>query len=116
MVDIVLVNNITDDLIQMFNLNREDELYEFCLDNKVIGHGIIRKNSNNKIYVVIAKKYQGRGYGGKLFEFLLSKTNESMEFSIPKDNYVIQRIIQKNKGIEIGRDKEEVFYLIDKNN
>ena len=113
MIDLIEINNITDALIQEFNLVKEDQLFGCYLNNIQIGYAIIRKKTNNKLFLVIAKKYQNKGYGSEIFKLLLSKVNESVMCSVPFDNIKMQRIIQKNNGIETGRNGKEILYIID---
>ena len=58
MINLIKVNEIGDDLIQEFKLSKEDQLYECQLDNIKIGYAIIRNEKNNKIFMVLAEKYQ----------------------------------------------------------
>lgn len=113
MIDLIEINNITDALIQEFNLVKEDKLFGCYLNNIQIGYAIIRKKTNNKLFLVIAKKYQNKGYGSEVFKLLLSKVNELVMCSVPFDNIKMQRIIQKNNGMEVGRNGKETLYIID---
>ncbi len=113
MIELIEINNITDALIQEFNLVKEDQLFGCYLDNIQIGYAIIRKKINNRLFMVIAKKYQNKGYGSEIFKLLLSKVNESVMCSVSFDNIKMQRIIQKNKGLEVGRNGQEIIYMID---
>ena len=116
MIELIKSSVIGDDLIQEYNLLKEDQLFECHLNNQKIGYAIIRKNETDRIYLIIAKKYQNKGYGSIIFKQLLSKINENIICSVPFDNIRMQRIIQKNKGIEIGRNKETIKYIIKKDN
>lgn len=113
MINLVGVGKISDELIQEFNLARGDLLYECHSDNEKIGYAVIREKTNNKIFLVIAEKYQNKGYGSIIFKLLLSKINDSVIFSVPFENIKMQRIIQKNNGIEIGRNGKEIQYIIE---
>lgn len=113
MIDLIEVNKISDDLIQEFKLFKEDELYECHLNNKKIGYAIIRKKINDRIFLIVAKQYQNKGYGSSIFKLLLSKINGSVICSIPFENIKMQRIIQKNNGIEIGRNGKTIQYIIE---
>lgn len=115
MINLIEVNKITFDLIQEFQLLKEDKLYECKLNNVKIGYAIIRRDVNNKLFLIISEKYQNKGYGSNIFKILLSKVNESFICSVPFDNFKMQRIIQKNNGIEIGRNGKEIIYKIDCN-
>ena len=115
MIDLIEVNKITDDLIQEFKLLKEDQLYECHLNNTKIGYAIIRKKTNDKLFLILAKKYQNKGYGSDIFKLLLSKVNEPVICSVPFENVKMHRIIQKNNGIEIGRNGKEVLYIIEHN-
>jgi len=46
MIELAEVKQISDDLIQEFNLVKEDLIYECHLDNKKIGYAIIREKLN----------------------------------------------------------------------
>ena len=113
MINLIEVNKITDDLIQEFKLSKEDQFYECHLNNTKIGYAIIRKNINDKLFLILAEKYQNKGYGSDIFKLLLSKVNETIICSVPFDNIKMQRIIQKNNGIEIGRNGKEISYIIE---
>lgn len=113
MIELIQVNKITDDLIQEFKLVKEDWLYECHFNNIKIGYAVIRKKTNDKIFLVLAKQYQNKGYGSTIFKLLLSKMNESVICSVPFENIKMQRIIQKNNGIEIGRNGEMIQYIIE---
>lgn len=114
MIDLIEVNKITDDLIQEFKLLKEDQLYECHLNNAKIGYAIIRKKTNDKLFLIIAEKYQNKGYGSDIFKLLLSKVNESVICSVSFENVKMQRIIQKNNGFEVGRNGKEVLYIIER--
>lgn len=115
MISLIKVNKITDDLIQKFKLLKDDQFYECHLKNENIGYAIIRKNANNKLFLILAEKYQNKGYGSYIFNLLLSKVNDSVTCSVPFENVKMHRIIQKNNGIEVGRNGNEVFYIIEHN-
>lgn len=115
MINLIKVNEIGDDLIQEFKLSKEDQLYECQLDNIKIGYAIIRNEKNNKIFMVLAEKYQNNGYGSAIFKLLLSKINDSFTCSVPFENFKMQSIIQKNNGVEIGRNGKEISYIINVN-
>ena len=114
MINLIEAKAITDDLIQEFNLVKDDLLYECYLDNVKIGYAIIRNKINDKIFLIIAKKYHNKGYGSTIFSLLLSKINGSFKCLVPFDNIKMQRIIQKNNGIEIGRNGQIIQYIIKK--
>lgn len=114
MIDLIEVKEITDDLIQEFKLVKEDLLYKCYLDKEKIGYAIIRNNINDKIFLIVAKKYQNKGYGSIIFSLLLSKINDSVRCLVPFENIKMQRIIQKNNGIEIGRNGQIIQYIIRK--
>ena len=112
MIKLIEVNEITDDLIQEFELVKEDLLYKCYLDETKIGYAIIRNKINDRIFLFVTKKYQNKGYGSTIFKLLLSKTNGSVKCLVPIDNIKMQRIIQKNKGIELGRNGQIIQYII----
>ena len=114
MIDLIEVSQINDVLIQEFSLVRGDLLYECLLDKEKIGYAVIREKTNNKIFLVIAEKYQNKGYGSIIFKLLISKINDSVIFSVPFENIKMQRIIQKNNGIEVGRNGLEIQYILNK--
>ena len=66
------------------------------------------------IFLIVAKKYQNKGYGSIIFSLLLSKINDSVRCLVPFENIKMQRIIQKNNGIEIGRNGQIIQYIIRK--
>ncbi len=113
MIDLIKVNEITDDLIQKFKLVKEDQLYECYLNDIKIGYAIIRQKVNDRLFLAIAKKYQNKGYGSIIFKLLLSKVNDTVMCSVSFDNYKMQRIIFKNNGIEVGRDGKKILYIIE---
>ena len=115
MINLIEINEIGDDLIQEFKLSKEDQLYECYLDNIKIGYAIIRSEKNNKIFIIIAEKYQNKGYGSAIFKLLVSKINDSFTCSVPFENFKMQRIVQKNNGVEIGRNGKEILYIINHN-
>lgn len=115
MINLIEINEIGDDLIQEFKLSKEDQLYECYLDNIKIGYAIIRGERNNKIFIIIAEKYQNKGYGSAIFKLLVSKINDSFTCSVPFENFKMQRIVQKNNGVEIGRNGKEILYIINHN-
>lgn len=114
MIDIIQLENITDDLIQLFKLVKDDQLYECYLDKTKIGYAIIRNRVNDKIFLTVAKEYQNKGYGSIIFESLISKIDEPIICEVSFENIKMQRIIQKNKGIEIGRNGKTIQYIIEK--
>lgn len=114
MIELREVKKITDDLIQEFQLVKEDKIYECHLDDKKIGYAIIRKKITDRIFLVIAKKYQNKGYGSTIFNLLLSKIDETVICSVPIENTKMQRIVENNNGIEIGRNGKTIQYTIDK--
>lgn len=113
MISLNKVEKITDDLIQKFELSKGDQLYECYLSNIKIGYAIIRKKVRDELFIIIAQKYQNKGYGSAVFKLLLSKVNKSVICSVSFDNVKMQRIIQKNNGIEIGRNGKEIAYIIE---
>lgn len=115
MINLIEINEIGDDLIQEVKLSKEDQLYECYLDNIKIGYAIIRSERNNKIFIIIAEKYQNKGYGSAIFKLLVSKINDSFTCSVPFENFKMQRIVQKNNGVEIGRNGKEILYIINHN-
>ena len=115
MIDLIEINRITDDLIKEFKLLKEDQLFECYLHNKKIGYAIIRKKTTDRLFLILAEKYQNKGYGNEIFKLLLSKVNEPVICTVPFENIKMQRIIQKNNGIEIGRNGKEILYIIECN-
>ena len=113
MISLNEVIKITDDLIQKFELSKDDQLYECYLNDTKIGYAIIRKKVRNELFTIIAQKYQNNGYGSAVFKLLLSKFNKSVICSVSFDNIKMQRIIQKNNGVEIGRNGKEIAYIIE---
>ena len=113
MIELIEANKISDDLIQEFKLVKEDILYECYLDNKKIGYAIIQNKRNDRIFIVVAKKYQNQGYGSIIFKLLISKLTESVICSVPLENIKMQRIVQKNNGVEIGRNGNTIQYNIE---
>lgn len=114
MINLKEVNKITDDLIEEFRLTKNDRLYECYLDNAKIGYAIIRDRVNDQLYIFVADKYQNNGYGSEIFKLLLSKVNKSSKCIVELDNVKMIRIVQKNNGIEIGRNGKEILYIIEK--
>lgn len=112
MIDLIQISNITDDLIQEFKLKKEDLLYVCHLENKKIGYAIIRAEINNRIFLIIAKEYQGKGYGNIIFNHLLSKMDKPVICTVPFENIKMQRIIQNHNGIEIERNGKSIQYMI----
>lgn len=115
MINLVEVDNITDDLIHEYNLVRGDVLYECCLDYVKIGYAVIRKKENDRIFLILAEKYQNKGYGSIIFNLLISKIDGSIICFVPFENIKIQKIIQKNDGVEIGRNGKGIHYIIERN-
>lgn len=115
MIDLIEVIKITDDLIKEFELKKVDKLYECYLKNLKIGYAVIYKRENNMLYLTIAEQYQNKGYGSIIFKLLLSKVNNYVICSVPFENVKMQRIIQNNKGYEVGRNGQEILYFIDQN-
>lgn len=114
MIDLIQLEKITDDLIQQFKLVKDDQLYVCYLDKTKIGYAIIRNKVEDKIFLVVAKEYQNKGYGSIIFKSLISKISEPIYCVVPFENIKMQRIIQKNKGIEIGRNGSTIQYIIQK--
>ena len=112
MIELVEVKNMTDDKIEEYNLVKEDIMYECLLDNKKIGYAIIRNDEKNKLFLVIDRDYQNKGYGNKIFKLLLSKVTGQVICSVPFENTKMIRIIENNSGIEIGRNGISIFYKI----
>lgn len=112
MTELIQKEIISDDIIQQFNLNKNDQLYECFLDQKKIGYGIIRKNATDNIYLGIMKSYQNQGYGSTFFKMLISKVNHTIICEVPLNNIKMQRIVQNNHGIEIGRNDNSIHYRI----
>ena len=113
MIDLNKANEITDDLIEEFKLSKNDQFYECNLNNTKIGYAIIREEENDRLFLVIAKKYQNKGYGSHIFKLLLSKISEPIICSVSFDNIKMQRIIQNNNGFEIGRNGKKILYIIE---
>ena len=114
MIELIRIQKITDDLIQEFQLVKEDQIYECHLDNKKIGYAIIRKKITDRLFLVVAKKYQNKGYGSAIFKLLLSKIDEPLICSVPIENTKMQRIIENNNGIETGRNSKLIQYSVTK--
>lgn len=114
MIDLIQVREITDDLIQEFNLVREDQLYECYIDDIKIGYAIIRNNADDRVFLTVAKEYQNKGYGSIIFESLIFRIDGSIICTVPFENVKMQRIILKNNGVEIGRNGKTIQYIIEK--
>lgn len=108
------VEKITHDLIRIFELSTNDNIYSLELNNNNIGYGIIRDNNDNKLEVYILKKYQGNGYGTKLFKELLKIINEKIIVKTKIENIIMRRIIEKCNGIEKSRDGNFIIYVVPK--
>ena len=113
MINLIETPKISDDLIQEFELSKADLLYECHLDNAKIGYAVIREKLDDRIFLIVAKNYQNKGYGSVIFKLLLSKINASVMCSVPFENIKMQRIIEKNNGIEIGRNGKSIQYIIE---
>lgn len=114
MIQLVEVKKLDDAIIQEFKLVRNDNLFECCLDDKKIGYAVIRQKVDDRIFLIIAEDYQNKGYGSEAFKLLLEMINDEVICSVPFDNAKMQRIIEKNKGIEIGRNGKLIKYIIQK--
>ena len=112
MIQLSELQKIDDSFIQEFHLSKEDRLYECYLEHQKIGYAIIRQKGNDRIFLIVAEKYQNQGYGSAIFKMLLSFIHESVVCSVPFENVKMHRIIQKNNGIEIGRNGSSVQYMI----
>ena len=111
---LVEVTNITEDIAKGLNINNGDRLFGCYLDNKIVGYAVIRNNLEERVYLVILDEFQNQGNGSSAFKELLSMINDTVKCSVSIDNYKMQRIIIKNKGIEVGRDVENIHYVIEK--
>lgn len=109
---IIKVENITVDLIKIFNLGINDELYSLELEDKNIGYGLIRENLNNKIEVYILSDYQGKGYGTRLFKELLKMIGGDVSIQVDIKNIIMRKILMKCDAIEIGRNGQTIRYII----
>lgn len=109
---IIKVENITVDLIKVFNLGINDELYSLELEDKNIGYGLIRENLNNKIEVYILSDYQGKGYGTSLFKELLKIVGAEVNVLVDIKNIIMRKILMKCDAIEIGRNGQTIRYVI----
>ena len=94
---------------------KDDKLYGCYIDDKVIGYAIIRNDLEERVYLEIINQYQGKGYGSSAFKELLFLINDTVKCSVSLDNIKMQRIVLKNKGIEVGRDGRAIHYIIENN-
>ena len=109
---IIKVEKVTIDLIKVFNLDINDELYSLELDGNNIGYGIIREDINKKLEIYILSEHQGRGYGTKLFGELLNIINKEVIVQVNINNIIMRKILMKYSAIEIGRNGEDIRYVI----
>lgn len=103
-----------NDINAMFNIKNGDLVYSLLLEQKNIGYGIIRNNDDCKIEIYILNEYQGNGYGSFLFKELIKKIIGEINLKVDINNVVMKRIIEKNNGIELGRDGKYIYYVIKK--
>ena len=98
----------------LFCLNDDDVVYEYLVNNIIVGYGILRNNEFDMIQIYIDKKYQDNHYGSALFKHMLIEANKQVCVSVEEDNIKIIKIIKNNNAKEIGRNNKIYTYLIEK--
>ena len=87
----------------------------YILKNKSerIGYGII---SSTIEYLFIDKKFRGNGYGKSLFNSLLDKLAQKgiheIEVVFPKNNVIVNRIVEKTNCMQIAMNNGVATYAI----
>jgi len=91
-----------------------EEIYLCSNNNENIGYGYFL---NNSIYIYINPEYRGNGYGKELFNNLLSKTNQELNFKVETTNIPMIKILVDNNAILVStRDGIENYILKNSNN
>ena len=99
----------------LFYLNKNDVVYEYIVDNDIVGYGILRDNKYDMIQIYIDEKYENNHYGSELFKKMLELTNKNIYVSVNGENIKMNKIIRNNNGIEIGRNDGIYTYMIENN-
>jgi len=111
MLELIQVDK-TNELIKIFKLKSNDQLYFLNLEKKNIGSGIIREEQDNKIEIYILKQYQQKGYGTYLLKELLKIIKQDVKVKIKIENTIMQKIIVSVHGLELGRNGEYIQFII----
>lgn len=111
---LIKIEKITDDFIESFNLEQDDEMYSYDLNNTIVGYAIIRKRQIDKLFITILEDFQNNGYGKSLFKGIIDKIEDSVIFNVELENFKMQRIATENMAKEVGRNGKFIFYKIEK--
>lgn len=96
----------------LFYLNKDDSVYEYIIDNDVVGYGVLRNNKYDMIQIYIRNEYQNKHFGSELFNYMIKLNNDDKTISVNEDNFKMIRIIINNGGIEIGKNNGINTYVI----
>lgn len=86
----------------LFYLNKEDVVYEYVIDNNIVGYGVYRNKKYDMIQIYIKEKYQNKGYGKELFGHIIKLDDKEKDVSVKEDNIKMVKIIRDYDGKEIG--------------
>lgn len=95
----------------LFYLKNNDGVYEYVVDNKVVGYGIFRNNDYDMIQIYINKEYENNHYGSELFKNMLGLFEQNVYISVKEDNIKMIRIIDNNNCVEIGKNNGIITYV-----
>lgn len=103
-----------DDVLRnnLFSLNKDDKLYQYKVDNELVGYGIFRNNEYDMIQIFILDKYQNRYYGTELFKKMIELISKKIYVSTKADNFKMIKIILNSGGKELGRNNGIITYEI----
>ena len=100
----------------LFYLNNNDIVYEYLINNNVVGYGLVRDSGYDMIRIYIDKNYENNHYGSELFKYMINLIDKDIYISVNGENIKMNRIIRNNNGIEIGRNNRIYTYLIKRKN
>ena len=95
----------------LFYLEKDDTVYEYIVDNNLVGYGVFRNKAYDMIQIYIDKKYENNHYGSELFKNMLGLFKQNIYISVKEDNVKMLRIIDNNDCSEIGRNNGIITYV-----
>ena len=106
------LTNLTEELMKELNIGDGDRVFGCYNSSNIVGYAVIKKDLEDRLYLVITEEFQNQGYGSEAFKELLSIVKDTVRCMVPIENYKMQRIVSKNAGVETGRDGIYIHYII----